>query len=132
MTKEIAYTRPLACKMWKLFGSYAGKHGYSTQNGYNCSEYSAKDAIQNIAIGPQVYIYQSIYLCIYLIIYLCIYLIIYLCIYLSVNLCIYLSIYLSMYIPIYLFIYLPIYLSIYLSIYMLVLFILYYCCSHII
>ena len=94
MTKEIAYTRPLACKMWKLFGSYAGKHGYSTQNGYNCSEYSAKDAIQNIAIGPQVYIYLSMYLSNYISMYL--------------------SIYLSMYLPIYLCIYLPIYLSIYL------------------
>ena len=54
MSREVAYTRPLACKMWKLFGSYAGKHGYTTQNGYNCTEYTEKDAIRDVFIGPQV------------------------------------------------------------------------------
>ena len=28
MTKEIAYTKPLTCKMWALFGKYAAQHGY--------------------------------------------------------------------------------------------------------
>ena len=54
MSKETAYTRPLTCKMWALFGTYAEKHGYRIKNGYNCTEYSKKDAIQNILIGPQV------------------------------------------------------------------------------
>ena len=40
--------------MWKLFGAYASKHGYTTQNGFNCTEYSAKDAIRDVYTGPQV------------------------------------------------------------------------------
>ena len=54
MTKAVAYTKPLTCKMWKLFGKYASKHGYQAANGHNCSEYSDKDAIQDVRVGPWV------------------------------------------------------------------------------
>lgn len=37
MTKSEAYTRPLACRMWALFGKYAAEHKYGPWANYNCS-----------------------------------------------------------------------------------------------
>jgi hypothetical protein len=54
MSMETAYTKPLVCKMWALFGKYAGAHGYGVINNYDCSAYSQKDAIKNVVIGSLV------------------------------------------------------------------------------
>ena len=37
MSKMEAYTIPLVCRMWALFGKYAVKHGYGVYNNIDCS-----------------------------------------------------------------------------------------------
>jgi hypothetical protein len=41
MTKEEAYTAPLACRMWALFGAHAAKHGYKMWRDMDCSQLAA-------------------------------------------------------------------------------------------
>jgi Sulfotransferase domain len=50
MTKDIAYTQQLACRMWAKFGVYAHRHGYKPWGGYNCSGYAP---IPEVNVGPQ-------------------------------------------------------------------------------
>lgn len=52
MTKETAYTVPLVCRMWKLFGKHSLKHGYQVWGNYNCD---ANDypPIPRINVGPR-------------------------------------------------------------------------------
>lgn len=38
MSKDEAYTHPLACRMWALFGKHAAKHGYKVWRNYDCSK----------------------------------------------------------------------------------------------
>lgn len=38
MSKDEAYTHPLACRMWALFGTHAAKHGYKVWHNYDCSK----------------------------------------------------------------------------------------------
>ena len=54
MTKQTAYTVPLTCKMWMLFGMYASKHGYGIINEHDCSGFTKKDAISDVTIGSAV------------------------------------------------------------------------------
>ena len=51
MTKAEAYTRPLACRMWNLFGASAARYNYSVWGGYDCSNITA--AVPRINVGPQ-------------------------------------------------------------------------------
>ena len=53
MTKQEAYTQPLACRMWALFGQYASKHDYSVWAGFNCSEGGPYPPIPKVNVGPQ-------------------------------------------------------------------------------
>jgi len=54
MTKPEAYTKPLVCRMWALFGSFAGPHGYSPYGGLNCSQNGQKwSAVPRVNVGPQ-------------------------------------------------------------------------------
>lgn len=42
MTKDVAYTRPIACRMWALFGRFAARVSYPMQGpraAYNCTGY---------------------------------------------------------------------------------------------
>lgn len=39
MTKEIAYTKELVCRMWSLFGNYSEMYQYKPFNAYNCTGY---------------------------------------------------------------------------------------------
>jgi len=50
MTKEVAFTKELVCRMWALFGTYASRHNYSVWGGYNCEGYPA---IPKVNVGPQ-------------------------------------------------------------------------------
>ena len=55
MTKAEAYTRPLACRMWNLFGASAARYNYSVwgdgDGSYDCSNITA--AVPRINVGPQ-------------------------------------------------------------------------------
>jgi len=51
MTKSEAYTRPLACRMWNLFGASAARYNYSVWGGYDCSNIT--EAVPRINVGPQ-------------------------------------------------------------------------------
>ena len=51
MTKSEAYTRPLACRMWNLFGASATRYNYSVWGGYDCSNITV--AVPRINVGPQ-------------------------------------------------------------------------------
>ncbi len=53
MTKEVAYTRPLVCRMWALFGVHAAVHGYTPYGGLDCGGFGAKLAIPHVNVGPQ-------------------------------------------------------------------------------
>lgn len=57
MTKAVAYTAPLACRMWALFGKYAGTHGYGPWPGANCSSSRDKQAtlsaLPMVNVGPR-------------------------------------------------------------------------------
>jgi len=54
MTKPLAYTRPLVCRMWALFGRFAAQHGYRPYNGYNCTTPTQNwQPIPRINVGPQ-------------------------------------------------------------------------------
>ena len=44
---------PQVCRMWALFGKYAAQHNYHPFNNFDCSEFSQKDAIPHINVGPQ-------------------------------------------------------------------------------
>ena len=50
MTKQMAYTKQVACRMWNLYGSFATRVGYNVWNGWNCEGYPA---IQKVNVGPQ-------------------------------------------------------------------------------
>jgi hypothetical protein len=50
MTKDTAYTKPLACKMWKLFGSHCLRHGYNVWKGYTCDD---QTPIPRVNVGPR-------------------------------------------------------------------------------
>lgn len=50
MTKELAYTRPLACRMWNLFGAYIERFNYTVWGGYNCS---GVPPIKNVNVGAR-------------------------------------------------------------------------------
>jgi len=47
MTKAVAYTKKITCKMWAQFGSYVMKHGYAPYNDYDCS---VEDTIGKTAV----------------------------------------------------------------------------------
>lgn len=51
MTKAEAYTRPLACRMWNLFGASAARYNYSVWGSYDCSNITV--AVPRINVGPQ-------------------------------------------------------------------------------
>jgi hypothetical protein len=52
MTKDVAYTKPLACRMFNLFGKYIMEHNYTSWKNFDCpvSEYPA---IPNANVGPR-------------------------------------------------------------------------------
>eukprot|EP01037_Dinobryon_pediforme_P047398 gene47398-61521_t len=50
MTKDLAYRREIACRMWSLFGNYAAKHNYKPWNNYDCTGFPK---IPRINVGPQ-------------------------------------------------------------------------------
>jgi hypothetical protein len=50
MTKELAYTRPLTCRMWNLFGSHIIRFNYSVFNGYDCTNIPP---VKEVAVGAQ-------------------------------------------------------------------------------
>lgn len=50
MTKEVAYTKELSCRMWSLFGKFAQLHNYTSWKQYDCTGF---EALQNINVGPQ-------------------------------------------------------------------------------
>eukprot|EP01038_Epipyxis_sp_PR26KG_P007781 gene7781-10570_t len=52
MTKEIAYRQEIVCRMWKLFGGYASKHGYTPWANMDCTS-KHFPPIQMINVGPQ-------------------------------------------------------------------------------
>lgn len=63
MTKQIAYTKPLVCRMWSLFGTYASQYGYRPFNNFTCDNNNDNGANNNnnitypaipkINVGPQ-------------------------------------------------------------------------------
>lgn len=50
MTKEVAYTKELACRMYALFGKHIEKHNYTTWKNWDCSGYQP---IPKINVGPR-------------------------------------------------------------------------------
>ena len=50
MTKDVAFTKELACRMWRAFGQFASKHNYTSWNGFDCEGYPE---IHNVNVGPQ-------------------------------------------------------------------------------
>jgi hypothetical protein len=50
MTKEVAYTKELSCRMWSLFGKFAQLHNYTSWKQFDCTGF---EALQNINVGPQ-------------------------------------------------------------------------------
>lgn len=51
MTKQIAYTKPVACRMWNLFGSFATRVGYKTwDETMDCTGYPKMHMVN---VGPQ-------------------------------------------------------------------------------
>ena len=53
MKKDDAYTKPLICKMWALFGKYASRIGYQRRGheDFDCPE--ATEPIPMVNVGPQ-------------------------------------------------------------------------------
>jgi hypothetical protein len=50
MTKKVAYTKPVACRMWNLFGKAATRVGYSVWENMQCEGFPP---IHNVNVGPQ-------------------------------------------------------------------------------
>lgn len=51
MTKQVAYTKPVACRMWNLYGNFANRVGYKIWNNLEgCNEYPKMNMIN---VGPQ-------------------------------------------------------------------------------
>ena len=56
MTKDLAYTRPLVCRMWALLGPHVQKHNYSVWRDMDCSLRPGEEpfpAIQDVNVGPR-------------------------------------------------------------------------------
>lgn len=56
MTKDLAYTRPLVCRMWALLGPYVQKHNYSVWRDMDCSVGPGEEPfppIQDVNVGPR-------------------------------------------------------------------------------
>lgn len=57
MTKKAAYTRPLVCRMWALFGEYAARVGYQRRDGPegDFGDCPAEHAVpvEMVNVGPQ-------------------------------------------------------------------------------
>lgn len=51
MTKKVAYTKPVACRMWNLFGTYATRVGYKAwDDAMDCTTFPK---MQMVNVGPQ-------------------------------------------------------------------------------
>ena len=50
MTKGVAYTKTLACRMWQKYGNFASRMGYSSWSNYTCGGYPP---IPMVNVGPQ-------------------------------------------------------------------------------
>jgi hypothetical protein len=53
MTKDLAYTRPLVCRMWALFGAYASRIGYSRRGDFGECPEEHNVPIRMVNVGPQ-------------------------------------------------------------------------------
>jgi len=56
MTKDLAYTRPLVCRMWALLGPHVQKHNYTVWRDMDCSPRPGEEpfpAIQDVNVGPR-------------------------------------------------------------------------------
>lgn len=52
MTKDLAYTPELVCRMWTLFGNFSLEHSYHPFNSIDCSSGSFP-AIPKVNVGPR-------------------------------------------------------------------------------
>jgi hypothetical protein len=52
-TKDYAYSRPLVCRMWALFGSYASRVGYKRRGDWKDCPEEHNVPIRMVNVGPQ-------------------------------------------------------------------------------
>jgi hypothetical protein len=50
MTKEVAYTKELSCRMYNLFGKFITEHNYTSWKNWDCEGYPS---IQRVNVGPR-------------------------------------------------------------------------------
>jgi len=53
MTKSAAYSRPLVCRMWALFGEYASRVGYARRGDFGDCPEEHNVPIEMVNVGPQ-------------------------------------------------------------------------------